>query len=366
MPMPYSAAEITAALTASSRVWQFRYDRLDATNVYIGPLDMTGSSIAHAALADKIKRMFTGGLSPDATFNYSSDRMRVYVQLRMADGFWQEWPLGTFLLSTSATARSVSLPRGVVPVTGYDLLQVLVEDSFDDRWTIIAGSSIDTAVNTVLTSAGFSFTPTSGKFLPATMEWPPGTPKLTIVNALLSAINYTTLSMDANGSPYAVPYLTPSDATVLWSYSLDTASLVRPGTTTTLDLFSVPNVIVGYVSQPDRPVLRSVAVNADPTSPLSTVRRARRIVRVLDQQEIGEVVDQATLDAKVSQVLAGSAQQYETIEFSTGIMPQHNDADVITLNYGAGANRYRETGWRIELKAGGVMTHSARRAVAVG
>jgi hypothetical protein len=366
--MPYTPAAISAALSASARTWDFRYERLDLSATLVVPIDVTGASVANAALAEKMKRTFRGSLSPDAGFDYASDRLRVYARLLMPDGGWNEWPLGTFLLSTSETARRSTTPRETVPVSGFDLLQVLEEDSVTDRYVVAAGANYVTAIATVLASAGF---PThlvvdTAKTLPAPLEWEPGVAKLKIVNDLLAAVGYTSLSMDALGVPEAAPYEAPDVAPLLWSYALDTASLVRPGTVSQLDLFNVPNVIVGVVSQPDRPTLRSVATNTDPTSPLSTVRRGRNIVKILDPQLVANAVDQATLDAIVARALAETTQQYETVEFSTGIMPIHGDGDVVTFDYGSGVNRYRETSWEIDLRAGGVMKHSARRVVLVG
>lgn len=366
--MPYTQAAINDALRATARTWDFRYERVNNSGQVVGPIEVTGAKVAHAALADKVKRTFTGAISPDATVDFLSDRLRAYVRLLMPDGAWNEWALGTFLLTTSQTARRATAPRTAVPVTGFDLLQVLAEDSVTDRYVVASGVNYVTAITTVLTSAGFlsNTVAATTKTLPAALEWEPGTSKLAIVNALLAAINYETLSMDPLGNPTASAYEAPDAAAVLWAYGLDSASLVRPGTFSALDLFNVPNVVVGYVSHPDRTPLRSVATNSSPTSPLSTVRRGRSIVRILDPQTVQDVADQATLDAKVSQALAESTQQYETIEFATGIMPQHDDADVVTFDYGLGANRYRETAWEIEMKAGGVMKHTARRVVLVG
>lgn len=364
--MVYTQAEISTALLASGRTWEFRYERLTSGGLIVGPVDVTDAKVTYAALAD-IKRGFSASLAPGSNFDFQSDRLRAWVRLLMPDDGWQEWPVGTFLLTTSDTARSVAAPRQVVPVTGYDLLQVLLEDCVTDRYVVAAATNYVTAVTTALTGAGFASNTIAAttKTLPAPMEWEPGTAKLKIVNDLLAAINYTTLSMDALGQPTAAPYVLPENAPVLWPYTLDTASLVRPGTISRLDLFNVPNVVVGIVSQPDRAPLRSVATNSDPASPLSTVRRGRSIVRVLDAQTVQDAADQATLDALVARYLAETAMQYESIDFATGIMPQHDDADVVTFDYGAGANRYRETAWEMELKVGGVMKHTARRTVIV-
>lgn len=366
--MPYAQGEVVTALRAPSRTWGFRYERVAATGAVIGSVDVSDAKIKHAALADKIKRTFDGSLSPDANFDYLSDRLRAYVRLLMPDGQWNEWAMGTFLLTTAQTSRRATAPRQSQPVSGFDLLQVLEEDSVIDRYVVPAGTNYVTAIGTVLTSAGFATNTVAATSLvtPAAVEWEPGTSKLQIVNALLAAINYETLSMDPFGNPTAGPYETPDVANVLWAYALDSASLVRQGTSTVLDLFNVPNVFVGFVSQPDRPTLRSVITNSDPTSPLSTVRRGRSIVKVLDAQQTQDVADQATLDAKVARARDEATQQYESIEFSTGIMPMHDDSDVVTFDYGAGVNRYREVGWELELRAGGAMKHTARRVVLIG
>lgn len=367
MPMPYAGDEIAAALAASSRTWDFRFERLakDGSTYGAAELARGTTKITHAALADKIKRSITGALNPDQAFDFLSDRLRVFTRLQMLDGDWQEWPLGTFLLASNETPRGTRLARETRGFTGFDLLQVLVEDCVIDRYVVASGTAVITAAATVLTSAGFTTNAlaTSALTLPAAMEWEPGTSKLQIVNDLLATINYKPLSMTPYGVPIAGPYVDPAAADVLWSYTLDTASLVRPGTRVTLDLFSVPNVVVGVLSEPERAPLVATATNSNPASPLSTVRRGRSIVQLIDSQG---AVDLTTLQAKVDRVLTEQGQQYESIVFDTGLMPFHDDGDVVLFDDGSGAVRYRETGWEMELRAGGVMRHNARRVVILG
>lgn len=367
MGMPYEGGDIVAALLSSSRTWDFRYERLYLDGTSVGPMTLSNVKVSHNALADKIKRTCTASIRADSGFDFLSDRMRIFARLKMFDGDWQEWPLGTFLLTTSQQARGAAMPREARPVTGYDLLQVLVEDSMLDRYVVDTATNYVTAVNAVLVSAGFptsQITPTS-MTLPAPLEWEPSTSKIKIVNDLLAAINYTPLSMTPLGVPISAPYVEPSAADVLWSYTLNTASLVQPGTLVELDLFNVPNRIVGVVSEPDRPPLVAVATNSAPTSPLSTVRRGRTISSTLTQT-IQQAPDLVTLQAIVDRTLAATAQQYERIEFDTGLMPIHNDGDVVLFDDGSGALRYRETSWDMELKPGGTMKHSARRTVILG
>lgn len=361
--MAYTSADIKAALASSVRRWSFRYDRVqpDGTTDAV-PLLMSKVTLTHNNLADKVRRTLSGGLHPDATFDFSSDRVRPVARLLMADGGWQEWALGTFLLSGSTTTKGV--PRGTRPVQGYDLSQIVAEDAFTSRYVVAAGTNYVAAVNTILTGAGFptSSVESTTKTLPAAMEWEIGTSKQTAINALLSAIDYTPLTMTPYGVPTAGPYVAPEASFVAWEYRLDSASVVKPGLTSTLDLFGVPNVFVGVVSQPERPPLVSTYTNSDPSSVLSTVSRGRSIVSIVDA---GDVVDQATLDAKVARVGQAASSQYETVSFAGGLMPFHDNDTVCLIDYGEGGALYREHQWSAALEAGGEMQHEFRRMVQV-
>lgn len=367
----YTTAQLSAALLASTRTWSFRYDVVAPDGSVRGQADVESASVANNDLADKAKRTGQFVISPRASINYFTDRLRPYALLRMPDGGWAEWPLGTFHLTTRGTRRAVT-GQGSVPVEAYDSLLVLDEDAVLDRYVVTAGTNYRTAVVSLLNGAGFPTTQiaTTDKTLPAAKEWPPGTSKLEIVNTLLAGIDYKPLVMDALGVPTAGPYVDPLTAAVSWTYAVDRSSVIVPGVDVALDLWNVPNAWIATVSEPDRPVLTSVLVNSDPASILSTVSRGRTIVArvepdagVANEDGTTEAVDQATLDAKVARVAAEASQQYQTADFATGLMPFHGSGDVCLIDYGDGPLRFREHEWSMELKAGGLMTHKFRRVV---
>jgi hypothetical protein len=124
----------------------------------------------------------------------------------------------------------------------------------------------------------------------------------------------------------------------------------------------VPNKIVLVRSNPDTPLLRSIAVNTNPASPTSTVRRGRTIVLVENEQSS---VGQAYMDFKAAALLLKASQIYETTEFETGFNPLHSGNDVYRLRFGPLAlnSSYVEQSWAMELKAGAKMKHVARRVV---
>lgn len=362
-------SNVVAALTATERRWSFRYERLDkdATTV-LGELDVEACSVADNALADKSKRTCSVKLAPGEAFDQLDELFRPYVRLQLADSTWAEWLLGTFLLSTGGTRSASRAGDSGQSFSGYDRLLELDEDKSTVRWVEPAGANVVAAASLHLTNRGLlpTITP-STKTLPAAMEWEPGTPILKIVNDLLTTIGYTTLSADEYGNPVAAPYVDPGSADVVWEYAVDPSSVILPGIDTNVDLFNVPNVFVAYVSEPDRPTLRSTYTNNNPASPTSTVNRGRSIVEVVQlSQSSGDAppVDQTTLDERVLRMAQEASQIYEDVEFSTGLMPFHTSGDVFTLDNGTtGAIRYREHTWEMELKAGGTMKHRMRRVV---
>lgn len=367
--MAYTDAQVRAALLAERREWRFRYDLLDQSGRVIGQPDVEpGGDVEYSDLAD-VQRTGKFVIRADADINYSTDRLRPQVSLLMDDGGWHSWSLGVFLLSSPVTRYGSAPKHQPREVTGYDQGLILRDDKVLDRYTIAAGANYLEEVRKLLTSAGLQSANLSAdaRTLPAAKEWEPGTPKYTIVNELLGAINYRSLWFDADGRPVAQPYQSPSEAPPLWTYAFDRKSLTLPGVTHTLDLTSVPNAFVMVVSEPDRDPLRAQYINTSPNSPTSTVNVGRTIV---DYREGEDAADQATLDEKVKRAAESASQVYAQLSFSTTLMPIHGAADVILADFGidgtgaeTGPVRFRETKWSITMEVGAPMTHEARRVV---
>lgn len=373
------------ALLSPTRHWSFRHELLDRDLEYKGKIELVESRVEHNSLADKVKRtaQFLIPSTEAGKINFESDLIRSYARLQLSDGTWEEMCVGTFMLSSAnerylnqrllgTDGESYSIPKqDKYQVTGYDRLLILAEDAFTDRYYVIAGGTYRNVIISVIGGESKINMPYDGTTLPSDLEWPPGTPKLNIINDCLSAINYTTLSADAYGIFTAKPYVSPEFAPVLWEYQVDRNSVIIPGIDVELDLFNVPNVFVGYVSDPDRPALRSVYINDNPESITSTVSRGRQIVQIIEpdrpqgQEELDQAATQALLDAKVQRVAEEATQQFLIAKFSTALMPIHDDGDVCALNYGQGSHVFREHTWAMELKAGGAMSHEFRRVVSV-
>jgi hypothetical protein len=364
----YPDPEVAAALVAPTRTWDFRYDRVDLDGNVTGTEEVLAASVAYNDLADKIKRTCSVTLRGTTTFDPLSDRLRPYALLRMPDGGWHDFPLGTFYLPTTGRVRLPTAGKDTIQVQGYDSVQqTLVEDKVMDRYVVDTGTAYTTAVQTVLTGAGLGTgqITVSPLTLPGPMEWEPGTEKLRIVNDLLAAIDYRPIGSSPLGVPRAVPYLEPSQAPVVWEYGIDSESVLRPDVDVEFDLFNIPNAWIAVVSEADRPPLVAKLVNDDEADPLSTVNRGRTIVQVLTTDQTAQAADAAVLQAKVERAALEARSVYEIARPTTGLMPFHGEGDVCLLDYGEGPLRFRQAEWAMTLKAGGEMTHRFRRVVTV-
>ncbi|MDP4158134.1 MAG: hypothetical protein Q8911_00010 [Bacillota bacterium] len=280
----------------------------------------------------------------------------------MPDGNFVPFPLGVFLLSSPKRKTDSSL-NVIREVEAYDQLQVLMDDKVTDRYTVPAGTNYITAVQTLLTNAGIisQNLTTCSSVLPVALDWAPGTPKLTIINALLGAINYWSLFFDAYGVAIARPYVLPANRAVDYTYKNDSLSVIFPELEQDLDLFGIPNKWVMTVTEPDQSVITSTYTNTNLASPTSTVSRGRTIVSSLTDT----AADQVTLDAKVQRQAFQDSQVYETVDLETAIMPMHSENDMLKLIFsplGIGDN-YNEMSWEFDLVAGAQMKHQIRKVV---
>lgn len=371
-PNSHSPAEILSALQAptGSRWFSYRYDLLAKDGQLVGPLDnVLACTVSQNWLAD-IKRTARFTLREAGGIDYLSDQIQPWVRLRLppyGEADWAEWPQGVFLLSSPK--RSVN-QAGLITraIEAYDQIQIYADDLVTDRYTVAAGTQYMTAVRALLGADSPWRPPT--KFpplttvLPVTKEWPPGTSKIAIINELLDAVNHESLSFDEYGGAVIRPYVNPADRAAEFTYASGQYGLIVPDLDQELDLFAVPNHWVLVFSEPEVAPLVASYTNANPASPTSTIRRGRTITDFRTEQE---AADLPTLQDKAKRLAFEASQVFEAIEFSTAMMPFHSGNDVYNITYDRMAinAKYAEQTWDLELRAGAVMKHRARRVVTV-
>ena len=127
------------------------------------------------------------------------------------------------------------------------------------------------------------------------------------------------------------------------------------------DLFDAANVFVVTCSNPDLDApMTATAVNDNPASRKSTFRRGMRIVTA---QSVNNIASQDELQAYADRLRNESLMSTRTITFYTLAEGGHGVGDVIALTHDEIGGVYLETGWRMTLAAGELMTHSAKRTV---
>lgn len=368
MTVPSAAA--AAILLNGPRVWRFRFTRIVDGVIEEAPEDVVSCVVKDNNLADNSKRTCSVALSPDSAFDYLHNSLRCYAALRLTSTTWEEWPLGTFLLS--APDRAVDHPSSPVTIEGYDYLSKWVGATTTDRYTPTFGTSFGAIINeaslAVLGKIEVNIPGELYTTVPtAHLQWDPGTPWLRVVNDCLASCNCRPLAVDAYGVAYSEVYTDPAEGPVIWTYTRDDESLiVRGSSRVELDLLDVPNQWVGIVSDPAvEPPLRSVYTNDDAGSLTSTVSRGRTITRVLTSDEVGLPVTQNDLDLIVQRFALNQRNQYLHVNFETMLMPFHDTGSVVDLDFGEGVQRFREVSWELDMKAGGRMKHDVRRVVQV-
>jgi hypothetical protein len=361
----YSATAVQQALQGQGgpRRLAFDFRRLNSSNVDQGSLlQVTAGTVTLDALAD-VHRSASFTLIEGDTIDYLKDRIKPIVRLTMPDGGTVSWPQGVFLLSSPD--RVLSPDTAVTrTVTAYDQTVILQGDSVDDRYSVAAGTRYTDAITSVVSAYGFARNvTTSTKTLPVTIDWPGGTSKLVIINDLLAAINYRAAWFNEDGTFQAVPYVLPDTVVPGYIYATDETSVLVGDISHNLDLFNVPNRWVLVVSEADRPALTSTYTNALASSPTSTVSRGRTITKYDTGQT---AADQATLDDLAARMAFEDSQVYETVGFTTALMPFHSDLDVLGVSANGlalGSVKFQEVGWSMDLRVGGSMSHSVRRTI---
>ncbi len=363
----YTRQQIIDMLHAknSSRVIKFRYDLLNKQEIKMGTLDnVVSGEVSMSSLATDIKRTARLLMKDNKDIDWLNDRIQPFCMLEMPDGGWVEWALGIFLLNSP---RRKEQNRQIYrDIEAYDGLQVLLDDKFDTRYTISAGTKYITAIQNIFYTVNITKIniPNTELELQITKEFEIGTPKLRAINELLQELNYTSLWVDERGYYTAMPYIIPSDRAIEYHYKDDELSIIHPGLEEELDLFSVSNKFVVVQSNAETEPLTSIYVNENPASITSTVSRGRIIV---DVREVDNIADQTALDNYTKRLAFEASQVYGHIEFETAIMPMHSYSDLLQIQYKALEinDRYVETNWTIPLVTGGRMHHRARKVVAI-
>lgn len=358
-----SAETVKRALHGPHRRFSFRYELLDKDLNKIGDLHTIKDGEIRQDALSNIKRTATFSMIDTGEIDFLSDRIKPYVRL-LVQNQWVEFPQGVFLLSSPKKKDVISKVER--SIDAFDGLLILQEDKFADRYRIAAGASYYQAVIDILDSAGITSynIDNTDKVIPVEKDFEAGKEKLFVINELLREINYTPIHVDVDGAFTSYAYRSPSVRSVDYTYKDNHESIIFPGVEEELDLTYIPNTWVVVRSNAEQEPLSSTYVNDNPSSITSTVNRGRII---LDRRELEDIADQQALDAYTQRIAFEASQVYGKVDFETGIMPMHDYADIIELDYSRLGikEKYSETSWSMPLRIDGRMKHSIRKVVTI-
>lgn len=306
----------------------------------------------------EIKMSLSGSFIYDSRVNLLSDRIRAEI---IIDG--TVYPLGVYLPATGTIIEDET--RKKWQIEAYDQCWLVRDTKTEDLLHFDSGTPYLDAIEQLLTRSGVILTAktaSTAKLTEDREDWDIGTSYLKIVNQLLSEINYGELWFDANGIAQLHPARTPTIENVKHVLTEgDVKSLLLPGITRESDIYNTPNVFVCVCDNPDKKsVMIATSENTSVSSPLSTVRRGRRIVSF---QKVDNIASQSALQTYADRLRDNSMLTGETAIVTTAIFPDYGAADVTALSYGDFDAVCIEHSWEMELKAGGNMTHTLERIV---
>src|SRR5690606_19344240 len=138
-------------------------------------------------------------------------------------------------------------------------MNVIHEDTVEDRFSVAVGAAIIPAVVALIESTGETRVAVtdSDSTLTAALTWDAGTSKLTIINDALQAAGYWSLRGDGSGLCRVGPYTNPADRPVAFEFEHGAASVHFPDWSRAQDHTSVPNrfIAVGQGDEDDPPLI---------------------------------------------------------------------------------------------------------------
>lgn len=307
----------------------------------------------------QIKTSLSGSFAdPGESVDWLTDRIRPEM---IIDGV--TYPLGVFL-SASVRYQENDTSK-IVNVEAYDQCWILRDTRTESLLYYAAGTKYLTVIQTLLAAAGIgliSVVDTSAELAEDREDWDIGASYLDIINQLLSEINYNPIWFNQDGIAILEPASVPTAANI--DHTLDDTnvqSLLYPQISREMDIYTAPNVFVVVCSNADKnSAMTATSENTNPQSPLSTIRRGRRIVSVVS---VDNIADSDELQDYADRLRNESMLTGDTIQVTTGLLPGFGVADVIGLRYDDLFTVCIEHNWTMSLQVGGSMSHTLEKVV---
>lgn len=271
-----------------------------------------------------------------------------------------DYPLGVYMITT--TPETLNDTGNYMQVEGFDETMILKQAAINTRAYLAQGTAYITAIESLLTACGLTrvLADANTATLTTAREWETGTTYLQIVNELLDEINYDHVYADLNG--YIHLHKKEDRTTADLAYDdVKNLRIIKPIKRTT-DIYNLPNVLVGVVSNPEFSAQTYTATNTNLDSVLSIPRRGYRVTKVY---KLNNIASYADLKAYIDRELMESMQTTEQVQFDTFAEGGHEYGTMISIDTKLLSGLYRETAYTINISRTARMTHTLERKIYV-
>lgn len=302
-----------------------------------------------------IKTSLRGVFSVPGDVDWLTDSLRPYMQVEGT-----EYPLGEYVMTS--VVNQYRGGRVYASLEGYDQGVRVQNGTLDSRIILREGRKYREVIAEQLIACGIDQVmadPTDDLLPEDRADWEIGESRLTLINALLSEINYRSLWFDTNGIARLTKYRQPSAELASKAYTADELSVIFDESSSSLDAYGAYNDWIAIVSNPDKPLMMARAANENPTSALSVQRLGRRTAPII---RLDNIASQEALQEYVNNVRFKGLASAETVSWSTANFP-HEVGEIVILQHPQLHGVYEEVGWTMTLQAGAEMQHTGKRVV---
>ena len=341
------------------RTVDFRFDVL-RNGVKAAELRQISNPSVRMSTKSEIKSSLSGEFLHSSDIDILSDEIQPVV---IINGI--EHACGIFAPATVSTGENEVYKT--MSIEAYDRCWRVKTTHTETVKHFSAGQNYVEVVKSLLLEAGIALviaTPTSETLRHDREDWDIGTDLLAIVNMLLNEINYNPLWFDNNGYAIVSPKKQLSAADISRTYdSGNASSMMYMNTSVELDLYNAPNVFICVCSNPDdHTPMTAIAVNNNPISPISVIRRGRRISKLY---KVNNIASQSALNEYAQLLCQENMLLGEKISVSTAIIPNCGVGEVVAIVDDVETGLCYETEWEMELGPGGAMKHTLEKAVSL-
>lgn len=286
--------------------------------------NITGCTISRDIDADTL-----GSATLDINNAIGEQYVREYL-ITIQNGVKERHPLGTHLIQSPSTRFDGKITS--ISMDAYTPLIELKESPPPIGYSLLEGQNImDIAYRLVRENARAPVVSTSDEqTLYSDFVSDLNDTWLTFLKDLIANAKYD-FSLDELGRILFAPVQDVASLQPKWTFDDGNSSILYPSVSVDRDLYGIPNVVEVIYSK-GYDTYTAKAVNNDPNSPISTIKRGRQIIyRETDPDLIGNPTKKQ-IDKYAEQLLRNLSSVEYTISYSHGYCPVTIN-DCVRLNY---------------------------------